>query len=197
MPLIRRCTAAMASRFGQWAGTLGWGQGARRGFVRACRLGAGRRAPWALLAHAQAQRGRWAAAYRWQRRAVAQDPQRASAHYNLGYLADRLHDPVAAERAFRGALALAPAMDLAWYGLGRCLQAQGRLSEALLAFQENSRLQPWSPSGWEAVAQLQVALGLPEAARQTVSHLGSFEPKVAQRLQRELALTVDQGPHTS
>lgn len=165
------------------AGLVLW---ARRCFQLACRGPGNSPEAWAALAYARSRRGHGWAALRWQRRAVALAPQRAAYHYNLGYLAEQLHDVALAEVSFRRALDLAPSMDLAWYGLGRILRQTGRWAEAQAAFEANARLQPLSPHGWEAIARLQVTQGLFESAQDTVAHLRTFEPKVAARLGREL-----------
>jgi Flp pilus assembly protein TadD len=63
-------------------------------------------------------------------KAKREEPDKASIREALGiaYLRLRRYDEAAAE--FRKILELSPADDFAHYGLGRCLEAQGRRVEA-------------------------------------------------------------------
>lgn len=186
MPLTAHLSQAAWLALGRWMLLAGAATRARLCFLCTCRKVDAAPEAWAALAHARAGRGHVQAALRWQQRAVALAPDRAAYHYNLGYLAERLHALAQAEASFRRALALSPRMDLAWFGLGRVLRQQGRWVEAQQSFEENARLQPLSPHGWEAIARLQVTQGQREAGLATVAHLRTFEPRVAERLSQEL-----------
>ena len=58
------------------------------------------------------------------------------------------------EPAFRAALAIAPEMDEAWYGLAMLLLREERLGEAVTALAHTTRLQPLSPHGWYQLAKV-------------------------------------------
>ena len=111
--------------------------------------------------------------------------QEASTWFNLGYVQQRLQHHQAAATAFGRAVALAPRMDQAWYGLAMARIGQRQFHEALAALQQNTALQPLSPYGWYRLAQVRLALGQPEEARAVVEHLRRFEPRVAAQLERE------------
>ncbi|GAB3188167.1 tetratricopeptide repeat protein [Hydrogenophaga aquatica] len=143
----------------------------------------------ATLAHLSAAEGEMTQALLLQQRAVDLAPGDAAAWYNLGFLLDQAGQCAQrAEHAFRQALAINDRLDQAWYGLGRALERQNRLDEAVRAFQENTARQPFSPHAWVELARLQARRGELEKACQTVQHLGSFEPKVALGLARELGV---------
>lgn len=107
--------------------------------------------------------------------------------FNLGYLYERNGAAEPAEAAFRRALALAPHLDLAWFGLARVLRRQLRWPEALAALEENNRLQPLSPHGWVEMADLLHVWGRADEARRVLTHLQTFEPKAAHALRQAWA----------
>ena len=93
-----------------------------------------------------------------------------------------------AEAAFRAAIALDEKADRAWYGLGLVLVRQGRLDEALVSFKRNTKLQPMSPYAWYQMARVHIDLKQPDEARNVITHLKGFEPKVAAQLERETGI---------
>ena len=62
--------------------------------------------------------------------------------------------------------------------------------EASQALQKTTLLQPMSPYGWYRLAEVNLALGEPEKARQVIDHLRQFEPRVAAQLERDIGLSV-------
>ena len=66
------------------------------------------------------------------RQAIARDPALAEAHNQLGLALDS--DPVAAEQAYRSAIALSPGFAAAWKNLGNLLVRLGRNDAAIDAF---------------------------------------------------------------
>jgi tetratricopeptide (TPR) repeat protein len=140
-------------------------------------------------AHLRSQLGQHDAAIMDAQALVTHHPSRSAADwFNLAFLlesADRLED---AERAFRQAVVLDPALDRAWYGLGLTLIRLQRFDEAVDALKRNTELQPMSPYGWYQLARVHVDRHDPDEARRIIRHLQGFEPKVAAQLQRETGL---------
>ena len=101
----------------------------------------------------------WAAAAGFYAAHVAQKPEAAAIHIQLGNMLARSGDPVGAERSYRQALTLAPDAD-AWLQLGRTLAAVGRRAEAIEALVEAGRLAPGDPDVRTELA----AVGAPELA---------------------------------
>ncbi len=140
----------------------------------------------AALAYWRAQSARPLAALRWQRRWLVQQPHRAEAHFNLGFVLEQLGRWEAAQAAFARATELAPHLDLAWFGLARCLERLGHSEAALLAYGRNAELQPWSPHAHAALARMHAQQGRPQQALALIAHLRGFEPRVALSLEQEL-----------
>lgn len=69
---------------------------------------------------------------------VAELPNLAEAHYNLGYLATQRNAPAEAEAAFRKTIELQPASGEARIALARLLVAQGKGDEALALLKEKA-----------------------------------------------------------
>ena len=69
--------------------------------------------------------GEQAAAINEFRELVAIHPEHADSWFNLGFLHDQRDELIDAERSFRRALELNPALDRAWYGLGLVLIPEG------------------------------------------------------------------------
>jgi tetratricopeptide (TPR) repeat protein len=123
---------------------------------------------------------------------VQRSPQRASAWFNLGFLLQQQADPVRldglrADAALEQATVLDARNDRAWYGLGLERVTQGRLDEAVVCFKHCTRLQPMSPYAWYQLARVHHARGEMESAGQILAHLKTFDPKISNQLQRELA----------
>lgn len=124
-------------------------------------------------------------------RIVADHPDDAAAHFNLGYLLEQREALHEAEQYFRRAVELDARLDRAWYGLGLCLIKQGRLAESVRPLEECTRLQPMSPYAWYQLARANHDLGRLDEARRIVERLQGFEPKVAAQLRRELEIPDD------
>ena len=77
------------------------------------------------------------------------DPSDAEAWFKLGIVNFELNAFSHAETCFRRAIELRPRLDSAYYNLGRSLEFQGKLDEAIAVYQELLRFAPWpysSPS---------------------------------------------------
>ena len=72
------------------------------------------------------------------------EPQKASIREALGIAYFRIHRYEEAESEFRKLLELAPADDYGHYALGRCLEKQGRQTEAQGHYKLASSLRPAS-----------------------------------------------------
>lgn len=81
------------------------------------------------------------------RHALAIDPQRADAHYNLANLL-MAEQPEHAEQHYRQSLALAPGDAKVWHNLGITLNNLDRCAEAIDALKRSLRLQPGVADVW-------------------------------------------------
>ena len=77
-------------------------------------------------------------------KARRREPDKASIREALGIAYFRLHRYSEAEGEFRAMLELSPADDYAHYALGRCLEKQGRSTEANGHYKLASSLRPQS-----------------------------------------------------
>jgi Flp pilus assembly protein TadD len=77
-------------------------------------------------------------------KAKAREPEKASIREALGIAYFRIHRYAEAESEFRKMLELAPVDDYAHYALGRCLEKQGRDTEANGHYKLASSLRPGS-----------------------------------------------------
>ena len=77
-------------------------------------------------------------------KAKAREPEKASIREALGIAYFRIHRYAEAESEFRKMLELAPVDDYAHYALGRCLEKQGRDTEANGHYKLASSLRPES-----------------------------------------------------
>jgi tetratricopeptide (TPR) repeat protein len=145
-----------------------------------------------LLASALAADAKPAQALEHLRYMAAQNPAHAPTHFNTGFLLEQAGALPEAESAFRRALELDPRIDRAWYGLALVLIKQNRLTEALAALHENTRLQPFSPYGWYQLAMTHHHLGNGGEAARIRAHLAGFEPRVAAQLGRDLGMPLAQ-----
>ena len=75
-------------------------------------------------------------------KAKAREPEKASIREALGIAYFRIHRWEEAEAEFRKMLELSPADDYAHYALGRCLEKQGRATEANGHYKLASSLRP-------------------------------------------------------
>ncbi len=77
-------------------------------------------------------------------KAKRREPDKASIREALGIAYFRIHRWSEAESEFRAVLELSPADDYAHYALGRCLEKQGRATEANGHYKLASSLRPWN-----------------------------------------------------
>lgn len=107
---------------------------------------------------ALAEMTRWDEAVPAYRRAIAQPTLSVPhiAYQNLGLALYHLKQYREAEEALRFAIGLEPKLEAAYYNLGLVLLAQGRPSEARLAFRHVQDLSPQSAFGQAASSQLKV-----------------------------------------
>lgn len=124
-------------------------------------------------------------------RALVQTPNRAEAHFNVGFVSEELGRTQYAEQAFKAALHIDEKMDRAWYGLGLVLVRQQRFEESLVAFKRNTELQSMSPYAWYQMARVHMEMQEPDKALEVMRHLNGFEPKVAAQLERETGLKLN------
>lgn len=103
------------------------------------------------------------------RRAVALNPQRPEAHYNLA-LAQIEASPEEALDSLGRAQALRPNHVDAWFYSGRLLQALGRLEQAALHYRRTLELDPRHARGYVAIAEVLERLGRGEEAQRYLRH---------------------------
>ena len=77
-------------------------------------------------------------------KAKRREPEKASIREALGIAYFRIQRYEAAEAEFRAVLEISPADDYAHYALGRCLEKQGRATEANGHYKLASSLRPAS-----------------------------------------------------
>ena len=75
-------------------------------------------------------------------KAKRREPEKASIREAIGIAYFRIHRWAEAEAEFRKMLELSPADDYAHYALGRCLEKQGRATEANGHYKLASSLRP-------------------------------------------------------
>ncbi len=88
------------------------------------------------LADACANQGRWEDAERAYRKAIALTPADGDLYNNLGTALEKLDREIDAEAAYRQASALNPRDSLPYYNLGLLYDGQGRVAEAIRAFEK-------------------------------------------------------------
>lgn len=137
----------------------------------------------ATQAHLLAGGGQWCRAASVLADLQAQQPSVAAHSFNLGYVFERLGQPLQAQAAFERALALNPSMDLAWYGLGEVLYQQGLVARAVAAWERQVSLQPFCPNGLERLVVVHAAQANCILARQCLDQLRGFDPRRAMALE--------------
>lgn len=121
-------------------------------------------------------------------------PDDANAWFNLGFVHEKRDELATAERCMREAVRLNPRLDRAWYGLALVLIRNGELQDAIPALEKNIALQPMSPYGYYQLGMTLHHLGRTDEARAIVNHLGTFEPKYAATLDRDIDRTTPHVP---
>jgi cellulose synthase operon protein C len=114
---------------------------------------------------AAVERGDEAAARSLFERALAADPDNATAHTYLGALADRAGDLKAAERHFAAAAIAAPFLSSTRNNYGAILLRTGRRALAAAQFEASLKLDRNQPSALVNLAQIRLASGTPEDLR--------------------------------
>jgi tetratricopeptide (TPR) repeat protein len=98
-----------------------------------------------------------------------------------------VRDWVAAEAAFRRALALRDDFADAWNELGYALRNQGRYTESLVAYDRALRLRPDFPEALEYLGEAYVKLGRLDDARRILDRLRPLDAHRADELADEIA----------
>lgn len=111
------------------------------------------------------ERGAEAAAKNLFERALAADPDNASAHTYLGALADRAGDLKTAERHFAAAAIAAPFLSSTRNNYGAILLRTGRHALAAAQFEASLKLDRNQPNALVNLAQIRFASGQPEDLR--------------------------------
>lgn len=142
----------------------------------------------ASIAHVEAAQGQSVAAVALLHQSLALDPAQPGNWFNLGYLLQQGGADGDAVAAFGQALALDAKLDRAWYGQALSLIALGRVEEAVEALRRNTELQPLSPYGWYQLAHAYLRLDRRDEAESVIRRVAKFEPKVAQKLERETGI---------
>ena len=85
----------------------------------------------------------------------------------------------------------APRLDRAWYGIGLSLRALGQPEQALDAFEQAAVLQPMNGHAFYEVGMTHHALGRSDKVEEVLGHLGSFDPRLANKLARDAGLALE------
>ncbi len=91
--------------------------------------------------------------------AIRRQPERASAHFNLGLAWLRLNNPTEAERSFERAIRLEPTDAAAHLQIGNLFRQLGRFAEAVVAYRHAATFSPKKVDGYKALATLLFDLG--------------------------------------
>jgi tetratricopeptide (TPR) repeat protein len=113
---------------------------------------------------------------------IAEQPDSADAHFNLGLVYARQgqsKDEEAAVTEFQEALRLDPSMDPARIALGRVLISLQKYSEAAPAALEYTRHRPQDPQGFYELGQAFQGLKQPEPAVKALEHAAALDPRDA------------------
>lgn len=142
----------------------------------------------ATRAHVNGVLGLWSTAIKDLLILTQHAPAHAAHWFNLGFAQEQGGQLCEAEASFRRAVALAPALHVAHYGLGVVLQRQGRWAEAAPQLTEHTRLQPWCPDGWERLVEVHLSSQRPDLAQGALDQLAQFAPQRALALSRTSGL---------
>ena len=113
----------------------------------------------------------------------------AMAHVVRGEVLLRRSDPAGAANEYRLAIRESPGEPVAHFNLGRVLEAQGRLEEALEELARADALAPKDPRILYARAFVEAKLGRPDRSLETIERLEALDPPLAAEARRRLAGT--------
>ena len=111
----------------------------------------------------------------------------AQARFNEGRALAERRDWPAAERRYRDAIELDPALPEPWNGLGYALRQQRRWDESVKAYLEALRLRPNYPQALEYLGQAYVEMGRLDDARAVHARLQPLDPREADELAQAIA----------
>ena len=111
----------------------------------------------------------------------------AESRVNDGIKLGKKKDWAGAERAYRDALRLDPALAEGWNGLGFALRNQKKYTESIAAYQEALKRRPNYAQALEYLGEAYVELGRLDEARAVHARLQPLDAKEA----RELALAIE------
>jgi len=111
----------------------------------------------------------------------------AEARVNEGLALQKRKDWPAAERAFRDAIRLKPALPEAWNGLGYALRQQRKYDDSVRAYQEALRLRPDYANALEYLGEAYVQMGRLTEAREILARLRPLDPREAEELAQAIA----------
>jgi tetratricopeptide (TPR) repeat protein len=106
---------------------------------------------------------------------------------NDGIKLGKKKDWAGAERAYRDAVRLDPALPEGWNGLGFALRNQKKYTESIAAYEEALKRRPNYAQALEYLGEAYVQLGKLDEARAIHARLQPLDPKEA----RELAQAID------
>jgi len=111
----------------------------------------------------------------------------AQSRFNEGRALAERRDWAAAERKYREAIQLDPALPEPWNGLGYALRQQRRWNESVNAYLEALRLRPNYPQALEYLGHAYVEMGRLDAARAVHARLQPLDPREADELAQAIA----------
>lgn len=125
------------------------------------------------------QSGNCEAAIKLMQKSVANDPQNALAHIDLGNAYLTMGRQLDGEEAFRIALDLDENIAAGWCNLGSALKAQGKLDEAEVAYMKALALDEKLADALANLGGVQVELGRPEEAKDSCLKAIEYDPSSA------------------
>jgi tetratricopeptide (TPR) repeat protein len=111
----------------------------------------------------------------------------AQSRFNHGLALAKKKDWAGAERAYREALSLDPAMAEAWNGLGYALRNQKKYPESITAYEEALKRRPHYAQALEYLGEAYVQMGRLDDARAIHARLQPLDAREA----RELAKAIE------
>lgn len=143
---------------------------------------------WRSLGFLLAQSERHPEALAALQRAVALDPSDANTRFNLGFLLDKGGEPERARAEFEETVRLLPSHDRAWYGLGLIQIKDNQFAEAARALGRAAALQYFNPYAGYYLAFAWFKLGEHDKASAEYQRVKSFDPKMAEQMQRDFGV---------